>query len=68
MRDGTANTVMPALVAGLHVFLVNRSKKQDVDARDKLGHDEGENAGYRLLSRLSAAREVTLPLQGRDQS
>src|SRR5258708_3530971 len=31
---------MPALVAGIHVFL-RSSPKQDVDGRDKPGHDSG---------------------------
>jgi hypothetical protein len=31
------SAVMPALVAGIHVFLPER--KQDVDGRDKPGHD-----------------------------
>jgi hypothetical protein len=30
--------VMPGLVPGIHVFLSHRS--QDVDGRDKPGHDE----------------------------
>jgi hypothetical protein len=30
---------MPALVAGIHVFLVEM--EQDVDGRDKPGHDGG---------------------------
>jgi 2-oxoglutarate ferredoxin oxidoreductase subunit beta len=30
---------MPALVAGIHVFLL---LSQDVDGRDKPGHDEAE--------------------------
>jgi hypothetical protein len=30
--------VMPALVAGIHVFLL-MMPKQDVDGRDKPGHD-----------------------------
>jgi len=30
--------VMPALVAGIHVF--NRRKNKDVDGRNKSGHDE----------------------------
>jgi hypothetical protein len=30
--------VMPALVAGIHVFL-QQASKQDVDGRDKPGHD-----------------------------
>ena len=47
------STVMPALVAGIHVFLlptlprmrgrVGRGSKQDVDGRDKPGHDSVEN-------------------------
>ena len=32
--------VMPALVAGIHVFLIDTAK-QDVDGRDKPGHDGG---------------------------
>jgi len=31
---------MPALVAGIHVFLCRMAMKQDVDGRDKPGHDE----------------------------
>jgi len=34
---------MPALVAGIHVFLYGLSKrkrKKDVDGRDKPGHDD----------------------------
>jgi len=31
---------MPALVAGIHVF--GTGSKQDVDGRDKPGHDDGE--------------------------
>jgi hypothetical protein len=33
------SAVMPGLVPGIHVF---RSNKQDVDCRDKPGHDVGE--------------------------
>jgi hypothetical protein len=32
---------MPGLVPGIHVFL--HSSKQDVDGRDKPGHDDEEN-------------------------
>jgi hypothetical protein len=32
------STVMPGLVPGIHAFLAER--KQDVDGRDKPGHDE----------------------------
>jgi len=31
---------MPALVAGIHVFLSFDYDKQDVDGRDKPGHDD----------------------------
>jgi hypothetical protein len=34
--------VMPALVAGIHVF-PSRGNVQDVDGRDKPGHDETRN-------------------------
>jgi hypothetical protein len=30
---------MPALVAGIHIFLSESIKKQGVDGRDKPGHD-----------------------------
>jgi hypothetical protein len=33
---------MPALVAGIHVFLAWASVKQGVDGRDKPGHDSGK--------------------------
>jgi hypothetical protein len=32
------STVMPAIVAGIHVF---GATKKDVDGRDKPGHDDG---------------------------
>jgi hypothetical protein len=32
--------VMPGLVPGIHVFL-DAAAKQDVDGRDKPGHDDG---------------------------
>jgi hypothetical protein len=31
---------MPALVAGIHVFLLRVVVNQDVDGRDKPGHDD----------------------------
>jgi hypothetical protein len=34
------SAVMPALVAGIHVFLLRRQDKQDVDGRDKPGHKD----------------------------
>jgi hypothetical protein len=33
---------MPALVAGIHVFLYPVSSSKDVDGRDKPGHDDAE--------------------------
>ena len=41
------SVVMPALVAGIHVFLAHPIK--DVDGRDKPGHDVGESQGLRKL-------------------
>ena len=38
MPGNSAKCVMPGLVPGIHVFLI-RSSKQDVDGRDKPGHD-----------------------------
>jgi hypothetical protein len=38
VRSNRPSTAMPALVAGIHVFLAGVSKK-DVDGRDKPGHD-----------------------------
>jgi hypothetical protein len=37
--------VMPALVAGIHVFLIDLIGAKDVDGRDKPGHDAEEKAG-----------------------
>jgi hypothetical protein len=47
---------MPALVAGIHVFLPSY-RKQDVDGRVKPGHDEGNGSNMHKLHvnpRLSA--------------
>jgi hypothetical protein len=41
---------MPALVAGIHVYLRAFGKK-DVDGRDKPGHDCGEMVQYNKRSR-----------------
>ena len=38
---------MPALVAGIHVFFAHPI--EDVDGRDKPGHDGGEGQGLRKL-------------------
>jgi hypothetical protein len=40
--------VMPALVAGIHVFLLQQ--RQGVDGRDKPGHDEADENRLYLLS------------------
>jgi len=40
--------VMPALVAGIHVFF-SAYRKQDVDGRVKPGHDEGNGSNMRKL-------------------
>jgi hypothetical protein len=37
MKPNLLSRVMPALVAGIHVFLAARQR--DVDGRDKPGHD-----------------------------
>jgi hypothetical protein len=39
MRSKHLPSVMPALVPAIHVFLAARHSKQDVDGRDKRGHD-----------------------------
>ena len=36
---------MPALVAGIHVFVLGSVSKQDVDARPRAGHDEVRDQG-----------------------
>jgi hypothetical protein len=36
--------VMPGLVPGIHVFLFRRT--EDVDGRDKPGHDNGKRRNY----------------------
>jgi hypothetical protein len=45
--------VMPALVAGIHVFCATI---KDVDGRDKPGHDGGESQGLRKLVLVDRAR------------
>ena len=45
MRCNHVSFVMPALVAGIHVFLAEFSQ-QGVDGRDKPGHDSGEMDQY----------------------
>jgi hypothetical protein len=46
--------VMPGLVPGTHVFLCQRRSKQDVDGRDKPGHDGGG------MPRLPASQPAVL--------
>ena len=48
--------VMPALVAGIHVF--GHCTKEDVDGRDKPGHDSEK---YRLPQRHRRVALVTSP-------
>jgi hypothetical protein len=36
---------MPGLVPGIHVFVGSGLIKQDVDGRDKPGHDEDSGGG-----------------------
>jgi hypothetical protein len=50
------STVMPALVAGIHAFLV--AGKQGVDGRAKPGHD-GEN--YAALAARYGAKRAAKP-------
>jgi len=38
--DHRLSTVMPGFMPGIHVFLHRASAKQDVDGRNKSGHDE----------------------------
>ena len=45
MKSNHLATVMPALVAGIHVFLSGFGK-QGVDGRDKPGHDSQEVVQY----------------------
>jgi hypothetical protein len=46
--------VMPGLLPANHVFLPGQSGEQDVDGRDKPGHDvDGLGANYAVFSRLA---------------
>jgi len=48
---------MPALVAGIHVFL--ECRKQDVDGRDKSGHDDPKfNVSGKLSGVAGGGRDV----------
>src|SRR5437868_6761856 len=49
---------MPGIVLGIHVFLCSEIREQDVDGRDKPGHDEGylmRVVGGRLRGRTIAS-------------
>jgi hypothetical protein len=52
---------MPALVAGIHVFFADPI--EDVDGRDKPGHDGGERSEIKKagISVHSAARQLMPP-------
>ena len=54
---------MPGLGPGIHVFLSSCSK-QDVDGRDKPGHDveRVESAGYSRSARKRSSRGATKPV------
>jgi hypothetical protein len=47
---------MPALGAGIHVFLLVLQLKKDVDGRDKPGHDAGTFILDCALSALAASQ------------
>jgi hypothetical protein len=46
---------MAALVAAIHALLAEQPEKQDVDGRDKPGHDESKCDGYLAPVALAAA-------------
>jgi hypothetical protein len=46
---------MPGLVPGIHVFLNGESENEDVDGRDKPGHDDS----VQLETALAARRRVS---------
>jgi hypothetical protein len=55
---------MPALVAGIHTFL-RALRKQDVDGRDKPGHDEpprAHNLPSTFIFHMSQARPTWVAL------
>ena len=54
-QESTPSTVMPALVAGIHVLTVVK----DVDGRDKPGHDEKLSAAQ--VSLFAGAESDQLP-------
>lgn len=48
---------MPGLVPGIHVLLANVSKKENVDGRDKPGHDADDfRAGVALPTKTNPSR------------
>jgi hypothetical protein len=51
---------MAGLVPAIHVFLAV-SSQEDMDARDKRGHDAGEVIRYRSNA-VSGGKKVTEPL------
>jgi hypothetical protein len=57
---------MAGLVPAIHVF-ANAEKKQDVDARDKRGHDESNNPRFGLSPSRLRAVEQTPPPDERDE-
>jgi hypothetical protein len=56
LPEKSPSFVMPGLVPGIHVFC-SRSKKQDVDGRDKPGQD-GAGGRFIALSREVAGDQA----------
>jgi hypothetical protein len=52
--------VMAGLVPAIHVFLCRRARKQDVDARDKRGHDDGQADS--ISAEIAANLAIRMPL------
>ena len=57
MTQPTAINVMPGLVPGIHVLATN----QDVDGRDKLGHDGVERSATTLKSPSASGKPSCRP-------
>ncbi len=53
---------MPGLVPGIHVFTATAGK-QDVDGRDKPGHDEGKamHVAFLFITTALTHRSFTIP-------
>jgi hypothetical protein len=51
---------MPGLVPGIQVFA--SSSKEDVDGRDKPGHDEEGRVGFVKTQRAAGTVSISLPV------